>query len=85
MGKDAWEEMEAKATEMTRKRYDEKRKVEEKLGKIRRFNLDHPIIVTEIAYQSEPEPETELVVDPIDYNPVWYVLNYLTPPRKKKK
>lgn len=89
MGTEAWKAMEALATRMTNTRIREEKKRLEKLEKLRKFNKEHPVVpvaqveIKVVVYNSESvEPPK---IDPITYNPAWYVLNYLAPDRKKKK
>lgn len=56
---EAWAKMEAQATEMTYEKYRKAEAIRQKLEKVRKFNLDHPVVkVTPVVvYESEPDPE----------------------------
>lgn len=79
------EEIEIEATMMTQSR-DKKKEAElAKLEAIRKFNRENPITTAKpvIVYQSIQEVEPE--IDPISYNPAYFVLSYLAPDRKRSK
>ncbi len=56
MTNEAWDAMEKLATSMTMARQERVRIQEEKLKKIREFNLEHPIDTVEVVvYESETD------------------------------
>lgn len=87
MPTEAWNKMEAIATEMTLKKLERERAITEKLERIRKHNRDHPITKSEPIGQQiiNDEEEIEFQTNPIDTNSAYYVLTYLFPVKNHKR
>lgn len=75
MGTEAWKKMEEKASTMMAKKWEKERAINQKFEKLHEHNLANPITPAD-PVASEIPPET---VDPITYNPAYYVLGYIFP------
>lgn len=85
MTTEAWKEMEKKAAEIMSSKWKREKLISDKFEKLHAQNIANPITTVQTVVSEKP-PETE--IDPITYNPAFYVLGYIFPQdtvRKRNK